>query len=186
VIKIKKTGPAQLNDYLKISAAFEVRDKLILKQTERGVEFVSEKISVPYTKDYDLYENPSVWYKKWDLEKWGLFIAETETGLTAGAAAVAYDTPELTLTEKRKDITVLWDIRVNPEYRRKGTGKLLFEKALEFTKLKNCSLMKIETQDNNTGACKFYSAMGCILSEINPGVYSEFPGEIQLIWHKRV
>ncbi len=46
--------------------------------------------------------------------------------------------------------------------------------------------MKIETQNNNMGACCFYHAQGCILTAIHRFAYRELPEETQLIWHKPI
>ena len=42
--------------------------------------------------------------------------------------------------------------------------------------------MKIETQNINVPACRFYARQGCRLSAIVSHAYAEFPDEIQLIW----
>ncbi len=45
-----------------------------------------------------------------------------------------------------------------------------------------CAELKIETQNINVPACRFYARQGCRLSAIVSHAYAEFPDEIQLIW----
>ncbi len=43
---------------------------------------------------------------------------------------------------------------------------------------------KIETQNNDVAACRFYAAQGYQLGSIERFAYSELPDELRLIWHK--
>lgn len=189
MIKIIQIQQGQLNEYSKISSTFKVSSILRINHLENGlggIKIYEENIANPFIKDYDKYEKPIEWKDKWNLENWGLFVAKNDTNETIGGVVIAYDTPEIHMLEGRKDLTVLWDIRVQAEYRGKGIGTLLFNKAVEYTKEKNCKIIKIETQNNNIDACKFYSKQGCYLEGIHYGVYKEFPDEIQLLWYKRI
>ena len=78
---------------------------------------------------------------------------------------------------------VLWDIRVRREYRRSGIGSQLFDKCAEWAKRKGCTRLKIETQDINVPACRFYAAKGCELRGIHHGMYPEYPDEVQFLWY---
>jgi hypothetical protein len=44
--------------------------------------------------------------------------------------------------------------------------------------------LKIETQNTNVGACRFYERQGCELRAIHRAAYPQFPEEIQLLWYK--
>ena len=47
-------------------------------------------------------------------------------------------------------------------------------------------MMKIETQNVNVGACRFYERMGCVLERVDRLAYSGCPevaGEVMLVWH---
>ena len=80
-------------------------------------------------------------------------------------------------------LAVLWDIRVLQECRRSGIGSQLFAKCVDWAKRKDCTRLKIETQNNNVPACRFYASMGCELRGIHHGAYSEFPDEVQFLWY---
>ena len=175
-----------MNEYSRIRCAFEVNTIYDIEFRKNGLEgiFLNElKPENPYVKNYDLYENPEDWIKKFEMSRWGIFISKFENVKDAGGVIVACKTKDIILPENRDDAAVIWDIRINPEFRRKGVGKMLFNKAVEFAKEMNCSLIKIETQNTNVPACKFYAEMGCYLGGIRKNMYNEFPEEYQLLWY---
>ena len=47
-----------------------------------------------------------------------------------------------------------------------------------------CRELKIETQDVNVVACRFYARLGCVLRAVHRGAYPLFPRELQLLWYK--
>lgn len=89
------------------------------------------------------------------------------------------------MLEGRDDITVLWDFRIHPDFRRQGVGKTLFDKAIEWSREKNCTMMKIETQNTNINASRFYSSMGSYLGGIKKHQYKEdgIKDEIMFFWY---
>jgi GNAT superfamily N-acetyltransferase len=106
--------------------------------------------------------------------------------VAVGGAAVAYDTPDIELLDGGTDIAVLWDIRVRAASRRLGIGAALFQTAAAWAKSKRCRLLKIETQNVNVPACRFYSMMGCVLRRIDRSAYrhcAELASEVMLVWH---
>ena len=44
--------------------------------------------------------------------------------------------------------------------------------------------MKIETQNINVVACKFYAGQGCTLGAADRFAYPELPDEVRLLWYK--
>jgi ribosomal protein S18 acetylase RimI-like enzyme len=73
---------------------------------------------------------------------------------------------------------------VAPEYRGQGIGRALFGAAENWAKGRGCRQLKVETQNINVPACRFYASQGCILREANRLAYPKLPDEIQLIWCK--
>ena len=51
---------------------------------------------------------------------------------------------------------------------------------------KGCHQLKVETQDINVPACRFYAANGFELREANRGAYGNLPNEMQLLWYKQL
>ena len=97
---------------------------------------------------------------------------------------MAWDTPGLHMLGGREDLAALWDIRVHPELRRMGIGSDLFARACAWAREKRCKWLKVETQNINVPACKFYARQGCQLRSIHPDAYAEYPEEVQLLWYK--
>lgn len=177
-----------LEAYASIPIAFEV--SLVLDVTEpddRPGQFVltERALDVPHVKDYDALNgaSPTQWARSFDVSNWGLFAARME-GRRVGGAAVAFKTAELIILEGRIDLAALWDIRVSPDARDQGVGSALFQAAEAWARTRGCRQIKVETQNINVAACRFYARQGCALSEVDRDAYPDLSGEIQLIWRK--
>ncbi len=88
------------------------------------------------------------------------------------------------MLEGRDDLAVLWDVRVATEFRRRGVGSALFEAVEAWAQARGCSSLKVETQNINVGACRFYEGRGFELRVVDPLAYPEFPNETQMLWYK--
>ena len=142
-------------------------------------------IDVPYIKDYDQIEGegPSHWASRYDVRSWG-FLQVRSSARLLGGAVVAFRTPALALLEGRSDVAALWDIRVTPDLRRRGLGAMLFRAVEDWARHRRCAELRIETQNVNVPACRFYQRQGCVLTAVGAGAYPSLPDEIQLIWSK--
>lgn len=184
-LEIVHERPPSLDEYGNIPIAFEIRSVFNVSKLANDSFVLSERIvSAPVVKDYDLTaERPVDYAKHFDLTNWGLFGARV--GATrVGSAAVAFRSPGIDMLERRDDLAVLWDIRVSPEMRGKGVGSALLRAAESWASANGATSMKVETQNINVPACRFYSRHGYVLRAANHGVYAEFPDEIQLLWYK--
>ena len=150
-----------------------------------GLGLTERRLNVPYVKDYDTIvgESPVEWAKRFDISNWGLIWAISK-GMRVGGAVVAFETDGLTMFEGRKDLGVLWNIRVSPAARGQGVGAALFRAAQVWAAARGCRQLKVETQNINVPACRFYSRLGCALGTINRFAYPELPNEVQLLWYK--
>ena len=178
-----------LRAYSTVPISFEVRSRLVVALLSKGLGgmvFREEEVIPPYVKDYDETkgEGPMRWLERFNTANWGLFLAR-EDGIPVGGATVAFRTPEVNMLRGRDDISVLWDIRVHPTRRRSGVGTAVFIEAAKWSRHRNCKRMKIETQNVNVPACRFYVRQGCRLGEINCFAYSEpeVAHEAMLIWY---
>jgi len=178
----------KLDDYAQIPMSLEV-DEIFEVAAEKsdplGYKLTRRAVHVPYIKDYDAIENPRDWSQAFDLSNWGLLVASSNQ-VRIGGAAVAFDTPGLIMLEESRDIAVLWDIRVSPDVRGKGVGSALFKAAEKWAIAKGCRELKVETQNINVPACRFYAKQGCVLRAIRPNAYREFPDEVQMLWFKKL
>jgi len=181
---ILPTPVSEIQKIREIPIAFEVKTIFAIQPINGGVgglNLVEVPVPEPYTKDYDVEELPEQWQKSWDLSNWGLVFA-MEGEQRIGSAVVAWQTEGVNMLQGRDDLAVLWDIRVKPDYRGSGAGRALFAAAADWARKRNCVEMKIETQNINVPACRFYAAMGAELWSINRFAYPEMPQEIQLLW----
>jgi GNAT superfamily N-acetyltransferase len=185
-IIIEEIQPDRLAEYARIPISFEVKSILEVKLVNGGLGGMSlHEIPVrPYIKDYDaLGELPTGWPKRFDVKNWGFFLAKAGDQ-PVGAAAVAFLTTGVFMLEARQDLSVLWDIRVCPEAH--GVGIPLFRYAAGWSHSHGGTQMKIETQNVNVPACRFYQQMGARLGGIHCHAYASEPAvsqEVMLNWY---
>jgi len=150
-----------------------------------GFALREEPVSPPWTKDYDAVaeEGSSGWGERWDLANWGL-ISAWLGGERVGGAVLAWDTAGLDLLEGDRELAVLWDLRVHPDRRRQGLGRALFRASEGWARARGCRVLKVETQNINVPACRFYAGQRCVLGSIRRFAYPDFPAEVQLLWYK--
>jgi ribosomal protein S18 acetylase RimI-like enzyme len=176
--------------YAQVSIAFEVASVLEVDVREGGLGgmvLTERPFPSPYRKDYDAIpgNHPTDWPQQFDMRHWGMMTAR-ENGRLLGGAIIAQQTPELHLLEGRHDLAALWDLRVAPEARGQGVGTALFAAAAKWATARGCRQLKIETQNINVPACKFYARQGCTIGTIHRFAYPDLPHEVQLIWYKTV
>lgn len=142
-------------------------------------------LAEPYLKDYDALagEGPSQWARRFDVTSWGLLVAHADDRWVGGAV-IACHTAGLRLLEGRTDLALLWDIRVVPALRGRGIGAALFRAAETWAAARGYRQLKVETQNINVAACRFYARQGCVLGAVDHFAYPELPGEVQLLWYK--
>ena len=184
-----------LSEYETIPISFEVRSIYQIKALGKGLgglRLVEQPVSLPYIKDYDAYEDglPTSWPRQFDMRNWGFLLARLDAGAApVGGAAIAWNTNGVNMLEERTDLAVLWDIRVQPQHRRQGIGALLLGRAADWARQRGCTLLKIETQNVNVPACRFYARQGCELGVIHRFGYAGQPRvahETMLIWYLRL
>jgi GNAT superfamily N-acetyltransferase len=189
-IKIIEETSKILPEYEKVSIAFSVETFFRVELVENGlggVKLFEEKLENPYIKNYDNFaeDKPTNWAKRFDLSNW-TFLSAFDGERRVGGAAMAWKTPEIFMLEDREDLACLWDLRVAPEYRGKGVGQKLFGFALDWARKKNCKLFKVETQNVNVPACRFYESQGCHLGAFNLHAYPQALNEVQIVWYRNL
>jgi GNAT superfamily N-acetyltransferase len=99
---------------------------------------------------------------------------------------IACKTPGLDMLEGREDLAAIFDLRVTPELRGRGLGYALLAAAETWAKAQRCRHLKVETQNINVAACRFYARQGFTLGGIDRFAYPSLPQEIQLMWYKEL
>ena len=179
---------ASLADHARIPITFRVERVLEVSLVDGGLSGIvleERPVVEPYVKDYDALdgEGPTRWARRFDITNWGL-IAAHDGGRRVGGAVIAFDTPDVYMLNGRRDLAVLWDLRVEPVARGAGVGSALFASVEQWARDRSCRQLKVETQNVNVGACRFYAGMGCTLGAISRFAYPDLPDEVQLLWFK--
>jgi GNAT superfamily N-acetyltransferase len=189
-VKVAVEPIADLDQHAQVPIAFLVDRILAVSFLDGGlggVKLTETRVEDPWVKDYDAIkgEGPTRWARRFDVTNWGL-IAAYEDERRVGGAVIAFNTGGVTMLEGRPDLAVLWDIRVHTERRSTGIGTMLFGATETWSRDRGCQILKIETQNINVPACRFYRRMGCELASIDRFAYPDLPDEFQLMWFKEL
>jgi GNAT superfamily N-acetyltransferase len=184
-ITIQAERVTSLVEHERIPISFEVRRVLEVEGQEapEGFRLVERDVRSPYVKNYDVDgESPTRSVVPFDLTNWVLLVARIGEE-RVGGAILAFDTPGVDMLEGRSDLAVVWDLRVAPGHRRQGVGTLLWRAAAHWARGHACRQLKVETQNINVPACRFYERQGCRLGRVTRGAYAGLPHEAQLLWY---
>jgi GNAT superfamily N-acetyltransferase len=183
-LRLSEEPISALAELAGVPIAFTVDRVLDVVETDGTPTLRERALPSSYLKDYDALagEGPGQWARRFDVAPWGLIMAHM--GGLVGGAVIACRTPELALLEGRTDLALLWDIRVAPAWRGRGIGSALFRAAEEWATVREYRQLKVETQNINLAACRFYARQGCVLGEVDPRAYPGLPDETQLLWYK--
>jgi ribosomal protein S18 acetylase RimI-like enzyme len=179
---------ATLTEYSSIPIAFHVKSYYTSPPIEGKLskwDIQEVDLEIPYTKDYDEINDPRRWATRFELSNW-VMLSAFEDSKRVGGAVIAWNTPGVNMLEGRSDLAVLWDIRVHPELRGNQIGSLLFTRSMQWATYRGCRELKIETQNINVPACKFYARMGCELRAVYEGIYPTLPNETAFIWYRKL
>jgi ribosomal protein S18 acetylase RimI-like enzyme len=176
-----------LSHYSEVPISFLVESVFRVGPIEKGlvgIELREEKVDRPYVKDYDALrgEGPTRWLKRFDMSGWGIFMAFIEERHVGGAIVA----PGLYVGDLDKRFAQLFDIRIHPETRRHGIGTGLLRHVADWARQHECQQLKIETQNTNVPACRFYAKQGCKLGHIERYAYighPEIEHETRLVWY---
>ena len=176
-----------LDAHGEISIAFAT-DRVLVPAPELGPLALREvRRATPFEKDYDTEEggHPTSWPARFDVSTWIAITARRGAERVAGLV-LAHGNPGLEMLEGRDDLAVIWDLRVAADVRGEGIGGLLVAAAGEWARGRGCTLLKVETQNVNVPACRFYERMGFELRAILRNAYPSLPDELQLLWYKEI
>lgn len=93
---------------------------------------------------------------------------------------------QILVHENWNRFAIIWDIAVDPPYRRHGVGRRLIEQAIRWARERGLPGVMLETQHINVPACRLYESCGFVLGGFDGYLYrSVMPGtrEIALFWY---
>jgi GNAT superfamily N-acetyltransferase len=187
-VRMLADPPGSLDVYASISSAFDVRTVLDVSAgslEDTMVTWPERRLAKPYRKDYDAVpgNHPTEWpvlLQSARTLQLGAYIGAQRVG----GALLLFDGPTVELLEGRRDLALLWDLRVASSHRGRGIGTTLFATATAWAREQGCRELLVETQDINVPACRFYARRGCRLAAVRPHAYAQFPEETQLLWRR--
>lgn len=188
-VKVVIEGADALAAYASVPIAYRAEEILDLNSPEPGslLQFTTRRVDEPIEKNYDALpgNNPLDWPKRFHIRDWA-FIAAFKDDERMGGAIVVAGSPDIEMLEARDDLALLWDIRVSPASRGKGVGTALLTAAESWARSRQARVLKVETQNTNVPACRFYARHGFKLRTVNRDAYPDLPGEAQLLWYKEL
>ena len=187
MITYREIDESHFEKYDSIPMIVNVKSILSLEKIENGLGgiLLKETPIEQYQKDLSIYEKATEYVEKFDITNWIFFMAFDDE-LPIGAVTIASKTKDVIMLDGRDDISVLWDIRVDDRYKQQGIGTKLFNMAVGWSKMKGFNQMKIECQNNNVPACRFYHKHGALLGKIDQYAYYNdinVRDEVQFIWY---
>ena len=187
-VAIVEDTVTRLADYARIPIGFsvsEVFDDQAVDDLLRGEAAAATRLGRPYWKDYDQHPDgrPSAWLNAFDVSRWTILAAFVD-GQRVGGMVIIHDDPQIELLHDCRDCALIWDVRVAPTRRGRGVGSALLRAAEDVAIRRGGVALRVETQQINVPACRFYARAGFRLERAVRGAYHDLPAELQLLWRK--
>ena len=171
-----------MGELLQIPSRIWVSERAVFE----GGEMRLVPVSPPFWKDYDSCpeDRLDVLPVRYDVQRWLVLVAPEEASTSypvMGGIVVAGAGYE---PSSGDGVAWVVDIRVAEGSRRRGVGGELWRAAEAWGRTEGYRELRVETQDVNVPACRFYARMGCSLFSVEPGAYAKLGGEARVIWRK--
>lgn len=182
MVTYREIPVAEAGFYDDIEMVAEIREIRRVETGDFGIRFVRQPVE-PYEKDYRAFGGWADWKEKFDVSRWKVFCAFDGQTPVAGAVLCA-GSAGVDMLEGRDDLGVLWDLRVDRRYKRRGIGSRLFALVADAAAASGCRQLKIECQNVNVPAVDFYFSRGAVLGAVNRYAYYAEPSlrdEVQFL-----
>lgn len=172
-ISIREMDRDNLHNASKCDADFTVDSKLVLR-AEDGVIHYSVVSVAPYRKQY-IFE----------AKDYSTYIFNPDK-IVYFAYADGHLAGQINITKHWNAYAWIDDFAVDARFRRRGIGRAMMQKAVDWAKEKNLPGIMLETQDINVPACRFYEKFGFALRGFDTHLYKGLTpstDEIALYWY---
>jgi len=172
-IVIQPLTATNQTDLNRCDNSFTVEAELHLTAEDGRIGYTVEPVT-PYVKHYDLeLYDAQAYIEKADHAAWLACV----DGRIAGQILVHKDWNRF---------AIIWDIAVDPPFRRLGVGRRLIAEAVAWARTRGLPGVMLETQNINMPACRLYERCGFVLGGFDAHLYrGVMPGtrEIALFWY---
>jgi streptothricin acetyltransferase len=172
-ITLQRLTAANQADLNHCDNSFLVEAELCLHAEEGCIGYTVRPVT-PYVKQYGPEENdPQAYIGRADHAAWLAYVG----GRLAGQVLVQ---------EHWNRLAIVWDIAVEPAFRRLGVGRQLMEQAIGWARERGLPGVMLETQNINVAACRLYESCGFVLGGLDAYLYRGIERdtrEIALFWY---
>jgi streptothricin acetyltransferase len=172
-IVLRRLSLANQADFNCCDNSFLVEAELSLRAEGARLSY-SVRPVVPYRKQYGPEAGDARTYiEQPDRAAWLAYVDERLAG-------------QILVQEHWNRFAMIWDIAVDPPFRRQGVGRRLIEQAVSWARKRGLPGLMLETQNINVGACRLYEACGFVLGGFDTHLYRGMtPGtlEVALFWY---
>jgi ribosomal protein S18 acetylase RimI-like enzyme len=172
-IVIQRLDADHLADLNRCDNSFTVEGELRLAAEDGRITYTVRPVA-SYVKRYGLEAfDAEAYVRRPDHAAWLAYI----DGQVAGRILVR---------ENWNRFAIIWDIAVDPPFRRQGVGRRLIEQAIGWARERGLPGVMLETQNINVAACRLYESCGLVLGGFDGCLYrGVMPDtrEIALYWY---
>jgi len=173
-ISIREIDKDNLQDANHCDDTFTVDSKLVIRVENGIIRYEVLSINEPYQKRYIFEE-----------KDYSAYISNPDKIVYFAYADVDL-AGQITISKHWNAYAWIDDFAVDTRFRRRGVGRALMQKAVDWAREKNLPGIMLETQDVNIPACRFYENFGFKLRGFDTHLYKGLnpnTDEIALYWY---
>jgi len=172
-IAIQPLTAANQADLNRCDNSFAVEAELCVCAEDGRIGYTLRSVT-PYLKRYgpEIYD-AQVYIRQPDHAAWLAYVGGKRAG-------------QILVREHWNRLAIVWDIVVDPPFRRQGVGRRLMELAVRWARERGLPGVMLETQNINVAACRLYESCGFVLSGLDVSLYRGIEPdtrEVALFWY---